>query len=167
MKIITSILLILFTTGCTHYLYQGDFIAKTSQDEVSQFRLWWSKTEPWIGDEKAGPIILSVECAAPITFTESSEGIVFEGGSDKYESTIGEAGPVLICGKLTNLKRSLHYNGGKILLTSSCKPIADEFAAIEPILLSPDVPTYKIPIKMTKDWSILSSALSADPLECP
>lgn len=168
MRILVLTILILLTSGCAHYLYQGDFKAENNLNETSQFRLWWTKTDPVVGSDKAGPIILNVACGAPVTFSESDNGIVFVEGSDKFESVNGGTGSTLVCGKITNLDRFVDYSGGDILLSSFCKPIQDDegFGLVRSILLSTEQPTYRIPITVKKEWSFLDSALSAPGLGC-
>lgn len=169
MKMFTSLIFILLVSGCTHFLYQGDFQANDNLNESRQYRLWWTKTEPLIGENKAGPMILNVACGVPITLTESEAGISFIAASDKYESTIGETGTTLECAKISNLSRFVDYSKGDIVLTALCKPIADDegFSAVTPTFLSTEQASYHIPISVKEKWSLLQSAMSAPVLECP
>ncbi len=169
MKNFVAFLLILSTSGCAHYLYQGDFKAENNLNETSQFRLWWTKTEPLLGDVKAGPTILDVECGVVVEFTENNNGIEFIAAADKYEPITPSSNNQLVCGKVTNLDEFLDYEDGDILLNASCKPIIDDegFSAINPIYLSTNHASYRIPISVKKEWSFLDNALSAPKLECP
>lgn len=166
MRNLTFLVIIFLVSGCTHYLYQGDFQARDNLDETRQYRLWWTKTEPLIGADKAGPIILNVACGVPIELTESAAGISFIAGSDKYESTVGETGITLVCAKINNLSRFVDYRKGDIVLTAQCKPKADDFS-LQPSFLSTTQESYRIPIKVKEKWSLLESALSAPVLDCP
>ena len=169
MKNLVVVLLLVFTTGCTHYLYQGDFNARNNVDETSHFRLWWTRTEPLLGDDKAGPMILDVACGVTVEFTESQRGIEFIAATDSYEPMAGQSIAPLVCGKVTNLNQFLTYKKGDIELTSSCRPIVDDegFSAVVPIYLFADQASYRVPITVTEEWSFYDKALSAPKLDCP
>ena len=169
MKIIMTALLVLFVSGCAHYLYQGDFKAKNNLDEVSNFRLYWTRTDPFIGDDKAGPMVLNVECGTAIELTESETGIEFVEASDKYESINGETGNKIVCARVTNLNRFLDYSEGDILISSLCKPIVDDegFSAIVPLFLATEPDLHRISINVKKKRSLISSAMKAPVLICP
>jgi hypothetical protein len=169
MKIFTALTLLILTSGCTHYLYQGDFEAKDNLDNSQQYRLWWTRTDPLIGDDKAGPMILNVACGTAKTFTEVEDGISFVAGSDRFESVSGQTGVELTCGKVTNLSRFLDYQKGDIELSSLCepKPSDDGFSVTGVTFLSTSQESYRVPINVTEKWSFKDSALSPKPLDCP
>ena len=169
MKIIAALTFIMLASGCTHYLYQGDFEANDNLDNPRQYRLWWTKTDPLVGDDKAGPMILNVTCGTAKTFTEAGNGITFVAGDDRFESVSGQTGVDLICGKVTNLDRFLDYQKGDIELTPLCKPKPsdDGFSMTEVTFLSTSQETYRVPITVTEKWSFMDSALSPKPLDCP
>ena len=169
MKIFTALTLLILTSGCTHYLYQGDFEAKDNLDNPRQYRLWWTKTDPLVGDDKAGPIILNVACGPAKTFTEAEDGITFVAGADRFESVSGQTGDILTCGKITNISRYLDYREGDIELAPLCIPKAsdDGFSVVPVTFLSTSQETYRVPITVTEKWSFKDSALSPKPLDCP
>lgn len=169
MRILTALTLVILTSGCTHYLYQGDFEAKDNLDNSRQYRLWWTRTDPLIGDDKAGPMVLNVACGTAKTFTEAGDGITFVAGSDRFESVSGQTGETLTCGKVTNLSGFLDYRDGDIELAPLCKPKPsdDSFSVVPVTFLSTSQENYQVPITVTEKWSFKDSALSPKPLDCP
>lgn len=169
MRILTALTLIILTSGCTHYLYQGDFEAKDNLDRSQQYRLWWTRTDPLIGNDKAGPMILNVACGTAKTFTESEDGITFVAGADRFEAINGQTGEILTCGKVNNLSSFLDYREGDIELVPLCKPKPsdDGFSVVPVTFLSTSQESYRVPITVTEKRSFKDSALNPEPLDCP
>src|SRR5664279_2599863 len=96
---------LLLNTGCTNLLYQGELTAQDAFGKERHFLLYWTRTDPLLGQAKAGPAILLTECS-PLTridFADQPEGIVFRGmpGFDRLPGQTGTDNLNPICGKIS------------------------------------------------------------------
>jgi hypothetical protein len=163
---------LLFTSGCTNFLYQGEISARDAYGKERQFVLYWTKKDPLIGEATAGPAILLTECSpfTRIDFSERAEGIVFLSSTDR-DRLPGQSGAInsnLICGKITNYARLTEAKEGPLSVAVYCEPIQNDFA-VEPrnYLFAQALP-YSFPIvEKVKRWSFLGETLGGPPVpEC-
>ena len=101
---------LMLNTGCTNLLYQGELTAQDAFGNERHFLLYWTRTDPLIGQGKAGPAILLTECS-PLTridFADQPEGIVFRGtpGFDRLPGQTGTDNLNPVCGKITTSEAS-------------------------------------------------------------
>jgi len=158
--------------GCTNLLYQGEISAKDSYGKERHFVLYWTKSDPLIGEAKAGPAILLTECS-PLTridFNEQSEGIVFRGmpGLDQLADGGGPATQNMICGKFTNYGKFTEAKEGPLLLAIFCKPVQNEFA-VQPrnYLAAGQEPHVFTIVEKIRRWSVFGETLPGPPVpEC-
>jgi hypothetical protein len=128
-----ALLFILTLSGCTNYLYQGELSGMDAYDKPNRFTLYWPKTEPLIGRDKAGPAILMTDCSTTrIDFSDQPEGIVFRGEPDR-DRLAGATTTVTqnqICGKFIGPLKLAEVQAGALAVAINCEPMpADEFAA--------------------------------------
>jgi len=154
--------------GCTNYLYQGEITAQDSAGMKREVILYWSKTDPLLGREKAGPIVVLTQCGSSIIFDERDEGIVFRGEAGR--EVIARTGePVVdgfICGKVLNQNRFVDLGEGNLELTILCKPVSDKFS-VKPrhYILAADEP-YRFEVNAKKKWSFLGKVPPAPIADC-
>jgi len=136
MKPAAYFLVLLFASaasGCTNYLYQGRLSGMDAYNQANHFTLYWPKTEPLIGSDKAGPAILMTDCSTTrIDFSEQAEGIVFRGeqGMDRLAGETSSVKRNQICGRFEGYLKLADVQAGALPVVISCVPMpADEFAA--------------------------------------
>ncbi len=162
LPIVSLGLLVGVLQGCANYLYQGEITAQDSSGQERRVVLYWPKTDPLLGDPKAGPAILLTQCGARITFVERPERIVFRGTPSQdrpsgQDVTISEG---QICGRFVGEKRFVDIDGGTLSLIISCEPITSEFSLNRAYLrASPD--PYQFQIKEDKSWSLFGKVPDA------
>jgi len=150
--------------GCTNFLYQGEITAQDSFGKERHFVLYWTKTDPFIGEAKAGPAILLTECS-PLTridFSEQPEGIVFRGtpGLDQLAEGGGTDNQNLICGKFVNYSKMIEVIKGILSLTILCKPVQNEFAVQPRNYLAAVQTPYNFSIEeKIRRWSFFGETL--------
>lgn len=155
---------LLFTSGCTSFLYQGGISARDSYGKERQFVLYWTKKEPLIGEATAGPAILLTECS-PLTridFSERAEGIIFLSSTDRdrLPGQGGAVNPNLICGKVTNYSKLTDAKEGLLSVAILCEPIPNDFAVEPRNYLAAQPQPYSFPIvEKVKKWSFLGETL--------
>ena len=136
MKPVLSLPALLFALtlgGCANYLYQGELAGMDAHDKPNRFTLYWPKTEPLVGSDKAGPAILMTGCSTTrINFSDQPEGIVFRGepGMDRVAGASASVTQNQVCGKFVGPTRLVQVQAGALAVAISCEPMpADEFAA--------------------------------------
>ncbi|TQV87278.1 hypothetical protein [Aliikangiella coralliicola] len=164
MRIILT-LLVLLLSGCTHYLYQGDFSANDAFGKERQYRLYWTKTDKFLFGSSAGPLVLDITCDAPKTFEENEQGIFLRLPKDEFEGSEVADPTAYYCGEVKNLQKLDSYSSGPIQFSISCKPIVDEWARIKPVFIAQS-DDYQVDIKVVKDWSLFGGALESKRLDC-
>jgi hypothetical protein len=155
---------LLFTSGCTNFLYQGGVSARDSYGNERQFVVYWTKKEPLIGEPTAGPAILLTECS-PLTridFSERAEGIVFLSSTDR-DRLPGQNSAVdqnLICGKVTNHAKLTEAKEGLLSVVILCEPVLNDFAVEPRNYLAAQAQPYSFPIvERVKKWSFFGETL--------
>lgn len=170
MKVIITFLSLVLLNGCANYLYQGNIRAADSKGKDREIILYWNKTEPLIGDDKAGPANLLTECGSLISFDEQKEGIFFRGeeGRDIVASTGIEVSKGDKCGKILNFQKFIDVDDGELELTILCKPSpADEFKIGSKSYIAANDTPYKFNISSTKNWSFFGKTHKSPPVpEC-
>ncbi len=168
MKKVIVIFQLFALTGCTNYLYQGQIRAPDSQGAERNVVLYWSKTDPLFGRDKAGPISLLTQCGSLITFDERIEGIVFRGEAGR--ETIASTGePVIdghICGRVLNEVHFTELGEGDLELTVLCNPAAPDdegFGVVTRRYISANQEPYHFDIRAVKKWSLFGSIQTAPP----
>jgi hypothetical protein len=158
--------------ACTNILYQGELTARDAYGKERNFILYWTRTDPLIGQSKAGPAILLTECS-PLTridFSEQAEGIVFRGmpGYDRLAGQNGATDSNIICGKVANFARWTDAAEGALSVAILCEPVSDEFAqAPRNYLAARSEPYLFSVIEKVKKWSLLGETLAGpQPPEC-
>jgi hypothetical protein len=151
-------------SGCANFLYQGEITAPDSLGKERHFIIYWTKTDPLIGQAKAGPAILLTECspATRIDFADQPEGIVFR-GMPGFERLPGQTGTVSlnqICGRVTNYHSLTEAMEGSMTIRMECAPISDEFAVQPRNYLAARPEPYTFPIvEKEKKWSFTGETL--------
>ena len=163
---------LLLGTGCTNLLYQGELTAPDASGKERHFVLYWTKTDPLIGQAKAGPAILLTECSpfSRIDFGDQPEGIVFRGmpGFDRLPGQTGTADLNPICGKITTYVTLAYAHTGPLAVAIYCLPVSDEFAVQKRNYLAarPEPYLFSIAEKINR-WSFFGETLPGPPApEC-
>ncbi|MBI1920425.1 MAG: hypothetical protein HYS23_05000 [Geobacter sp.] len=166
---ILNVLALWITAGCANFLYQGEITALDSYGKERHFVLYWTKTDPLIGEAKAGPAILLTECSpfTRISFDEQPDGLIFRGmpGLDRLPGQGGAVDPNLICGKVTNQAKWTEVKVGALAVAIFCEPVPNEFA-VEPrnyLAVRPQPYTFMVAEKVKK-WSFLGETLEGPPV---
>ena len=172
MKLAITCLSILLLNGCSNYLYKGNIRAIDSEGKDREVILYWNKTDPLIGDDKAGPASLLTECGSLISFDERNEGIVFLGepGRDIITKTGSQVSNGDVCGRFLNHQKFVLIGDGEIELSILCQPqpISDgEFSTKKRSYIAVKSTPYKFNITSTKSWSFLGDTHQSPPIpEC-
>src|SRR5450631_1070674 len=149
---------LLLSTGCTNLLYQGELTARDAYGMERHFLLYWTKTDPMLGQAKAGPAILLTECSpfTRIEFGDQTEGIVFRGmpGFDRLPGQTGTSDLNLICGKILSSASLVEAREGPLALAIFCQPVSDEFAVQKRNYLAARIEPYAFSIaEKINRWS--------------
>ncbi len=170
MKLIITCLSLLLLNGCTNYLYQGNIRAADSKSIDREVVLYWNKTDPLIGDDKAGPASLLTECGSLISFDERNEGILFRGepGRDVIASTGSQVSNGDVCGEFLNHQKFTIIGEGELEVSILCEPDpGDGFSITERSYIAAKDTPYIFNITSTKVWSFLGNTHQAPPTpEC-
>jgi len=152
------------TSGCTNVLYQGEITARDAYGKDRHFVLYWTKTDPFLGEAKAGPAMLLTQCSplTRISFDEQPEGLLFRSTSeyDRLAQMGTAVGPNLICGKVTNYTRWSEAKEGILSLAIFCEPVANDFAVEPRNYLATSPKPYAFPVvEKVKKWSFFGETL--------
>ncbi len=149
--------------GCTSYVYQGSIKAEDSAGKQRQMLLYWSKTEPLIGDEKADMAHLRTECGSLIVFENQPEGIIFRGEPQRDRVVPALAtqrtgsSKTIECGRIKGSNRLTELSAGKISLTIKCEPVSNEFSVKQRTYPKARKAAYVFDVTESKKWSLLGS----------
>ena len=168
-----SYLLPLFCSlsACTNYLYQGEFSGADAYNKANHFTLYWPKTEPLLGRDKAGPAILMTDCSTTrIDFSEQPDGIVFRGEHDR-DRLAGETASVnrnQICGKFVGQSQLADIHAGALPILINCEPMpADELAILPRNYPRASTEPYIVQIvEKIKRWSFFGETLPGPAASC-
>jgi hypothetical protein len=158
--------------GCTNYLYQGSIKAEDSAGKQRQVVLYWSKTDPLIGDEKADVAHLLTECGSLVVFENQPEGIIFRGEPQRdrlvspQATTGGSPAQTLECGRIQGPRRLVDLGRGKVSLTIQCEPVSGEFSVQKRTYLKARNAPYEFAVTENKQWSFLGSTPDAPTVTC-
>ena len=158
------IVLLIQITGCANYMYQGELMATDSANQSRKVILYWPKTDPLIGEVKAGPAMLLTECGIPIMFQQQPEGIIFR-GSSADDRLPGQAPGSLQdgneCGRFVDQSELKAISDGPLLVKVLCEPISDDFSVVDRTYLKAHDEPYEFDISETKEWTLLGSTPNA------
>jgi hypothetical protein len=174
MKPVPFFLAFIFTsalTGCTNYIYQGRISGVDAYNKANQFTLYWPKTVPLIGRDKAGPAIFMTDCSTTrIDFSEQPEGIVFRGeeGRDRLAGATSGVSRNQVCGSFVGQQKLVEVHAGKLALLISCEPMpADEFDTQPRNYPKAKAEPYKFHIvEIIKHWSLFGETLQGPDVSC-
>jgi hypothetical protein len=158
MKFIIFCLSLIMLNGCTNYLYQGQINAEDSNGKERKVLIYWTKTSPLLGSDKAGPANLMTECGALISFDEQEQGIFFraEPGKDRFVDSQVPVKNGDICGKFLTANSFVDIGSGALELSILCIPEeADEFSLSQRSYISAKYSPYTFTITETQSWSFL------------
>jgi hypothetical protein len=161
------------TAGCVNSLYQGELAASDAYGRDRHFVLYWTKTDPLVGQSKAGPAILLTECSpfTRIEFEDRPDGIVFRGmpGFDLLPGQAGAVNPDPICGKVLNYATLGDAQAGPLAVAIYCQPVPGDGFAVQPrnyLAARPEPYVFPIDEKIKK-WSLGGETLAGPPVpEC-
>ncbi len=155
----------LATAGCANSLFQGELTAADAYGKDRRFVLYWTRTDPLIGQSKAGPAILLTECS-PLTrieFSDQPEGILFRGmpGSDIPPGQGGTVERDPVCGKVTNYTALSEAHAGPLDVVIYCRPAPGDGFAVQPRnYLAARSEPYIFPIdEKVRRWSFWGETL--------
>lgn len=126
--------LALAASGCvTNTVYMGELADHgIAGEEARRAIVYWTKSDPVLGDPKAGPAILHTACGRGVLFVERPEGIVFRGDPGKdLDPRTGE--PVhdgQICGRFVGRQTFVDLQEGDLRVRISCTARVSEFSAV-------------------------------------
>jgi hypothetical protein len=162
----------LLSTGCTNLLYQGELTAQDAYGNQRHFVLYWTRTDPLLGQTKAGPAILMTECSpfTRIEFSDQPEGVVFRGipGFDRLPGQTDTGDLNLICGKITTHATLNDVLAGPLTMAIYCQPLSDEFSVQKRNYLAARTEPYVFSIaEKINRWSFFGETLPGPPVpEC-
>lgn len=161
-KIFVMLLLGSFLTGCTNYLYQGRIKAEDSAGKQRDVVLYWTKTDPMIGDAKADMAHVLTECGALVVFENRPEGIVFRGDPQRdrlaaFATITAQPSQTMECGRILHRQRLTDLGQGKVALTIRCEPKSNEFSVKPLTYIKAQESAYEFDVRENKQWSLLGS----------
>lgn len=147
-------------TGCTNYLYQGRIKAEDSAGKQRDVVLYWTKTNPLIGDEKADMAHVLTECGALIVFENQPQGIVFRGDPQRdrlaaFATITAQPSQTMECGRMLHAQRLTEVGQGKVSLTIRCEPKTNEFSVKPVTYIKAREAAYEFNVRENKQWSFL------------
>jgi len=152
-------------SGCTNYLYQGSIKAEDSAGKQRQVVLYWSKTEPLIGDEKADMVHVLTECGLVIVFENQPNGIIFRGEPQRdrrvNSSASGNQKDNIECGRILGASRLTELGEGPLSLRIQCAPVSSEFSVQKRTYLQARKAPYKFDVAEKKSWSFFGNTPAA------
>ena len=159
-QVILPFFCLLFFQGCTNKLYHGEIDALNSNDQESKVVFYWTKTEPFIGDDKTGPGILMTECSTRrLTFSEREHGIYFFGTPelDKLADQTPVTTQKIHCGKIVNEMEFKNIQAGPVNLQIICLAAISEFSVMtgsfSPAYIKARKEPYTFEIMESSNWS--------------
>jgi len=163
-------ILALVLSGCTNYMYQGQFTGPDAYGKERHFLLYWPKTEQLIGTTKAGPAILLTECSLTrIDFDDQPQAIIFRGepGRDRLAGQPSTVERDQTCGKILNYAKLADVPAGNLQLEIDCEPMSDEFAVQPRNYLKASREPYQVTVmEKTRHWSLMGETLPGPVLDC-
>lgn len=163
-------LAVVFLGGCSNFLYQGSLTAPDSQGAPRKAILYWYKTEPLLGDAKAGPASLMTECGATLTFEERPQGLIFRGeaGRDRLPGSAQPLTDGAECGRIVDAASFVALKDGTVRVKILCEPVAgDEFSVVTRRYLKASDAPYAFEVDAQKRWSLFGTTIPAPaPPEC-
>ncbi len=156
--------ILLLFQGCTNSLYQGEINALSSDYHERKVLIYWTKTQPLLGEEKAGPAVLITECSTRrLTFTEKKSGLYFYGdpGKDILANQMAITSQTTICGKVVAKKQFITIKPGPLQIDILCEPLDDDFSvqsetASSAYIKASNTP-YTFEITESSSWSLFGS----------
>lgn len=171
MRLIAGMALLVIS-GCTNALYQGELTAPDAYGNERHFILYWTRTEPLLGQDKAGPAILLTECSLTrIDFSDQAEGVVFRGmpGEDRLSGATDTVALGQVCGILSDVSSLRQAGVGTLEVRIDCQPLPpDEFAVSKRNYLAASPPSHSFNIiEAKREWSFLGQTLAGpEPPAC-
>jgi hypothetical protein len=169
-KFVIGFLLVTAASGCANHVYQGGISALDSNGKERQVVIYWTKTDPLVGEAKAGPASLLTECGIPIFFEEQETGILFRGipGQDHLIIGEGEDGIDMVCGRFEDQNKFTEIEDGTLSVSVYCVPLVDEFSiGSRRSYLQARQDPYRFQITSRKEWSLFGKIPEVPgPLEC-
>jgi|GEM_PF-1437747 len=166
--LILIIFSLFFLQGCTNKLYHGEIETLNSNGQESKVVFYWTKTEPIIGSDKAGPGILMTECSTRrLTFSETEDGIYFFGtqGMDKLADQTPVTTQNIHCGKIVNEMKFTNIQAGAVNIKIECLADIDEFTTLtgrySPAYIKVSKQPYAFEIMESSNWSFFGEPLDA------
>ncbi len=165
---------LLVMPGCTNSLYKGEIDALSSAYHERKAIIYWTKTNPLMGEAKAGPAILMTECSTRrLTFTEKKSGLYFYGdpGKDKLANQMAITSQNTICGKIIGKKHFTNIKPGPIQVDIVCESVDDDFSvsshSTSPAYIKASKTPYTFEMTESSSWSLFGNIPEAPlPPEC-
>lgn len=160
------LVMVLLACGCTNALYQGEQTALDAYGQQRRFVLYWTRTEPLIGEAKAGPAILLTECSPTrIDFSDQQQGIVFRGmpGEDRPTGESATVAPDQICGEIMGHDALRDIAPGPVEVRIDCQPMPPDDFDLQPRnYLAPSPPLHRFDMVETRRaWSFFGQTFEA------
>ncbi len=160
-------------TGCTNYLYKGSIRAEDNMGKERQVLLYWSKTDPLIGDAKADIAHVLTECGSLVVYENQPQGIVFR-GEPQRDRPVAALAPdmdgamhTFECGRILGAQRLTELGAGSVALTVHCEPLSNTFSVKKRSYLKASSEPYFFDVSVHKQWSLLGKApVAPAPLPC-
>jgi hypothetical protein len=151
---------LLFVQGCTNTLYHGEIKTLNADNQKSNVVLYWTKTEPFIGKNKAGPAKLLTECSTRrLEFVQREDGIYFFGtpGLDIQADQATVTTQHFPCGKIVNKTRFTEVQTGPLNIEIKCMAEIDDFVvtpgSFSPAYIKARQEPYTFEIMGSSNWS--------------
>ncbi len=155
----TLVLCLGLLAGCTTTVYQGSIRAPDSGNQQRQVILYWSKTEPLIGEAKADIAHLLTECGSLLVFENTGQGIVFRGepGRDKPVSGQPADPNKFECGRFVDASDLKEVAAGPVALTIQCDPVSDDFSVTPRQYIKASDQPYQFAVTADEQWNFLGA----------
>jgi hypothetical protein len=168
------VLLAIATSACTHTLYQAELDAVNSAGKPIKSVVYWSKTDEWFGESKAGPVVLLSECSSRrLDFVESDQGIVFWGkrGRDRLSGQSSAIIKPTVCGQITQAETMTDLTTGTLPVIINCtagtSAVATSTDQYTQAYLAARPQPYLFEVKADSHWSLTGTTIVAPtPPEC-
>ena len=148
-KRLIVVLCLIACVGCgTTYIYEGSYKGVDADGETRDHNVYWNKTERtlWFDVSSKTMWLCSEGVLLVLTFRDTEDGVVFEGGPKDVSPDGTKAMTGEVCGRVLNVEKIKDLTEGEILIEIYCKYEKDDFDTALNTYLAPGDEAYPFDI---------------------
>ncbi len=152
--------------GCATYVYQGSMSAPDSDGVQRDVLLYWTKTDPLMGEPKADMAHLRTACGALVVYENRESGVVFRGQAGRDRPVSGDQPATadgFECGRFVGKNSLRDVGAGPLELTMRCAPTSNEFSVQKLRYLKAREAPYRFQITESRQRSFFGATPDVPP----